>query len=71
MLNVVEARGPDSLFPVEGIIGVFFYWAIMFVSQPYLAARFMSIKDTSKKTIGTFLIVVLIFSTAFCTPFPR
>ncbi len=67
MLNVVEARGPDSLFPVEGIIGVFFYWAIMFVSQPYLAARFMSIKDTSKKTIGTFLIVVLVLTVALNT----
>src|SRR5699024_2494692 len=31
MLKVVETRGPDSLFPIEGIVGVFFYWAIMFV----------------------------------------
>lgn len=39
----------------------------MFVSQPYLAARFMSIRDTSKKTIGTFLIVVLILTVALNT----
>lgn len=67
MLKIVQPRGPDALFPIEGIIGVFFYWAIMFVSQPYLAARFMSIKDTSKKTIGTFLIVVLILTVALNT----
>ena len=67
MLRVVEPRGPGALFPVEGIIGVFFYWAIMFVSQPYLAARFMSIRDTSKKTIGTFLVVVLVLTVALNT----
>lgn len=67
MLKIVEPRSPGALFPIEGIIGVFFYWAIMFVSQPYLAARFMSIRDTSKKTIGTFLIVVLILTVALNT----
>lgn len=67
MLRVVEPRGPNALFPIEGIIGVFFYWAIMFVSQPYLCARFMSIRDTNKKTMGVFLTVTLVLTVAFNT----
>lgn len=67
MLNIFQERGPDAIFPIEGVIGIFAYQLIMFVSQPYLSSRFMSIQDTSSKTIGKFLISVLILTVAYNT----
>ena len=67
MLKVVQPRDPNSIFPIEGVVGVFSYWAIMFIAQPYLSSRFMSIRDTKPKTIGTFLIWSLILTVIFNT----
>lgn len=67
MLDVIQPRDPSSIFPIEGVIGVFSYWAIMFIAQPYLSSRFMSIRDTKPKTIGTFLIWTLVLTIIFNT----
>lgn len=67
MLNIVQERAPGAMFPVEGVIGVFAYWLIMFVAQPYLCSRFMSIKDTKPKTIGIFLITTLVLTIVYNT----
>lgn len=67
MLNVVQERAPGAMFPVEGVVGVFAYWLIMFVAQPYLSSRFMSIKDTKPRTIGIFLITTLILTIVYNT----
>lgn len=67
MLKIVQPRDPSSIFPIEGVIGVFAYWAIMFVAQPYLCSRFMSIRDTKPKTVGTFLIWTLVLTVIFNT----
>ncbi len=67
MLRVVQPREIGSLFPVEGVIGVFAYWMIMFVAQPYLSSRFMSIRDTKPKTIGIFLITTLVLTVVYNT----
>lgn len=74
MLKIVQPRSPDVIMPIEGVIGVFAYWAISFVSQPYLASRFMVIRDTKPKTIATFLIwslvLTIIFNTLYLTGLP-
>lgn len=67
MLQLVEPRSADATMPIEGVIGVFAYWAIMFVAQPYLSSRFMAIRDTKPKTIGTFLIWTLVLTVIFNT----
>lgn len=67
MLNIVQERSPDAIFPIEGIIGIFAYQLIMFVAQPYLSSRFMSIRDTKPKTIGIFLLTTLILTVAYNT----
>ena len=67
MLQVVQPREIGALFPIEGVIGVFAYWMIMFVAQPYLSSRFMSIRDTKPKTIGIFLITTLILTVVYNT----
>ncbi|MDO5718438.1 MAG: hypothetical protein Q4P34_05580 [Tissierellia bacterium] len=67
MLNIVQERAPGAMFPIEGVIGVFAYWLIMFIAQPYLCSRFMSIKDTKPKTIGIFLITTLVLTIVYNT----
>lgn len=67
MLDIVQPRDPASVMPIEGVVGVFAYWAIMFISQPYLSSRFMAIRDTKPKTIGTFLIWTLVLTVIFNT----
>lgn len=67
MLRVIQPREVGAIFPIEGVIGIFVYWAMMFVAQPYLCSRFMSVKDTKPKTIGVFLITTLVLTTVYNT----
>lgn len=65
MLRVVEPRGPDAVFPIEGVIGSIAYWIVIFLSQPYLSSRFLAMPDTRRKTIGTFLLWSLLLGVVF------
>ena len=65
MLRVVEADKPDAQMTLSGIIGNFVFWCIIFVSQPYLCSRFLAIPNVSRKTIGIFLITVLVLTVIY------
>jgi len=51
---------------VFGIIGLAIFSFCVMPSLPYLTARYMAMKDVTKKTVGKFSIVALFASGLFC-----
>ncbi len=65
MVQIIQ----PGLFDELGIIGIFGLAIFSFCvlpSQPYLTARYMAMKDVTKKTVGKFSIVALLASGLFC-----
>lgn len=60
MLRIVEAEEPGAIMPLSGVIGNFVFYAVIFISQPYLCSRFLAVRNIEKKTIASFLVITLI-----------
>lgn len=60
MLRIVQENEPGAIMPLSGVIGNFVFYAVIFISQPYLCARFLAVPNIKKKTITNFLLVTLI-----------
>lgn len=56
MLEIVNPAGSGELFTLSGVFGSYVYWVALFISQPYLCAKFMAVPDAKRKSIGKFIL---------------
>lgn len=66
MLKAFESD-PFANYGVLGVIGYALWSILIQPAQPYLTARYMGMKDVTKKTVGKFCLIALIASALFCS----
>jgi len=64
MLRVAEPSDSAIIASPAGIIGMFVFWIVIFVCQPYLACTSMAMRSTSKRSLLNFFLTIVILLTA-------
>lgn len=49
-----------SMYSPWGIVGLYVFWIIIFMSNPYLSTKLMAMRDTKKSTMRIYLYMVLV-----------
>src|SRR5699024_5036894 len=49
-----------SMYSPWGIVGLYVFWTLIFISNPYLSTKFMAMRSSGRSTMRTFLYVTLV-----------
>src|SRR5699024_8721561 len=49
-----------TMYSPLGIVGLYVFWIIIFMSNPYLSTKLMAMRDTKRNTMRIYLYIVLV-----------